>query len=399
MSRNLDCFSGADRLRNMYFSPMRLIGERATELASQGHKVISFASGEPDFSTPIQIKQSTITAINLDKTHYAPNRGLLSLRNAISEHIKHTIHIDYDPSSEIIVTSGGAEAINNSFLALLNPTDEAIIFTPAFMNYENMVYLCGAKLVKIPLLPENDFQIDIALLKEHINDNTKLIVLNSPCNPTGVIYNKETLEKIAQIAIKNDLIVLSDEIYNQIVYDGIIYHSIASIPGMKERTILLNGFSKAYAMTGWRLGYVASDSRLILNILKIHQYTTTCTPTFIQAGVAASMNLPETDLCVQQMCDSFSSRRNLVIKELKQIPQLSYIVPNGAFYIFIDVSKTGMDGDTFVSRLLEEYYVACIPGSKLGSHCKNFIRLSFATNVVDILEGFKRIKTFISQNI
>lgn len=305
-----DILSGANRLEEMYFSPIRQVGERAAALAEQGHPVLSFSSGEPDFNTPGPIKAATIQAIEHNKTHYAPNRGILSLRKAIAAQLRTVVGVEYDPVSEILLTAGGAEAINNAFLAVLNPGDEAIVFTPAFMNYENLISMCGATMVSIPLRKKNGFQIDPQELAEHISSKTKLIILNNPCNPTGVVYTAETLEKVANIAKEHNLLVFSDEIYNQITYDGVSCTSIASFPGMKERTILMNGFSKAYAMTGWRLGYLAASSRMLSNLLKVHQYTTTCVPTFVQEGLAETMNAPETMAEVKQMVAAFDRRRN-----------------------------------------------------------------------------------------
>ena len=392
-----DILSGANRLEEMYFSPIRQVGERAAALAEQGQPVISFSSGEPDFNTPEPIKAATIQAIEHNKTHYAPNRGILSLRKAIAAQLRTVVGVEYDPVSEILLTAGGAEAINNAFLAVLNPGDEAIVFTPAFMNYENLISMCGATMVNIPLRKENGFQIDPQELAEHISSKTKLIILNNPCNPTGVVYTVETLEKVANLAKEHDLLVFSDEIYNQITYDGVSCPSIASFPGMKERTILMNGFSKAYAMTGWRLGYLAADSRMLSNLLKVHQYTTTCAPTFIQEGLAETMNAPETMAEVKQMVAAFDRRRKLLMQGLDAIGNLEYIKPQGAFYIFIDVSKTGMDGAEFARRLLEERYVACVPGSKLGGHCGNFVRISYATSDENIKEGLARIDEFLNK--
>ena len=392
-----DILSGANRLEEMYFSPIRQVGERAAALAEQGHPVLSFSSGEPDFNTPGPIKAATIQAIEHNKTHYAPNRGILSLRKAIAAQLRTVVGVEYDPVSEILLTAGGAEAINNAFLAVLNPGDEAIVFTPAFMNYENLISMCGATMVSIPLRKKNGFQIDPQELAEHISSKTKLIILNNPCNPTGVVYTAETLEKVANIAKEHNLLVFSDEIYNQITYDGVSCTSIASFPGMKERTILMNGFSKAYAMTGWRLGYLAASSRMLSNLLKVHQYTTTCVPTFVQEGLAETMNAPETMAEVKQMVAAFDRRRKLFIQGLDAIGNLEYIKPQGAFYIFIDVSKTGMDGDEFASRLLEERYVACVPGSKLGSHCGKFVRISYATSDENIKEGLARIDEFLNK--
>lgn len=387
--------NGAKRLENMYFSPIRQVGERAALLAEAGHTVIKFNVGEPDFNTPEQVKEATIQALKDNKTHYAPNRGTLPLRTAIAEKLKRLSNLDYDPKTEVLVTSSGAEAVNNAFLAVLDPGDEVIVFTPAFMNYENLINMCGAKMVGIPLKKENNFQISPEELETHITKATKMIVINNPCNPTGIVYTEDILGKVAKLAVKYDLVVFSDEMYNEIIYDNVTCRSIASYPNMKIRTITMNGFSKAYAMTGWRMGYLCADSRMISNILKVHQYTTTCAPTFIQIGLAATMNLPEVAKEIENMRQAFDRRRKLVMAGLDKIGNLEYIIPEGAFYIFVNVSKTGMDGDIFASRLLEEYYVACVPGSKLGDWCKDYVRISYANSDENLAKGLERISEFL----
>lgn len=393
----LDSYSykGAQRLEDMYFSPIRIIGERASALAEQGYPVVSFSSGEPDFDTPFRIKEATIKAIQKNQTHYAPNRGMLVLRQEIAAQLKRVNNLDYDPVREILVTSGGAEAIQNSFLAVLNPGDQVIVFTPAFMNYENLISMCGATIVKVPLKSEQGFQVDVDELEARVNDSTRMIVINNPCNPTGVVIDKATLERIAQIAIRHNLLVFSDEIYNQIIYDNTKCISMASIYGMRDRVITMNGFSKAYAMTGWRLAYIAAEEKILSDILKIHQYATTCSPTFIQIGVAEAMNGEETLAEIVKMREAFDKRRMLLMEGLDRIGKIKYTIPKGAFYIFADVSETGMDGDRFASRLLEEHYVSCIPGSKLGEGCQNFIRISYATSDGAIRQGLERIEAFL----
>lgn len=387
---------GADRLEQVYFSPIRQVEEKANALAKEGHPVIKFSIGEPDFNTPEPIKAATIQAIKENKTHYASNRGLLELRQCIAQKLKENNGLEYDPETEILVTSGGAEVINDAFLAVLNPGDEVIVFTPAFMNYENLIHLCGAKMVGIPLKEENGFQIDPAAVKARITERTRMIVLNNPSNPLGIVFKEEVLEEIAKIAVQYNLLVFTDEMYNEILYDGVVCRSIASFPDMKIRTITMNGFSKTYAMTGWRVGYVAADSRVISNILKVHQYATTCSPTFIQYGLAAAMNSPETVSEVKKMVQVFDHRRKLVMAGLDKIGKLTYIVPEGAFYIFVNVSQTGMDGDEFASKLLNEFYVATVPGTKLGDWCKDYIRISYATSDQNLEEGLSRMDRFVN---
>lgn len=390
-------FQGAKRLEKMYFSPVRKVLERSAEIRSQGKDVISFSAGEPDFPTPKQIKRSTIKAIEENESHYAPNRGLLSLRKEISYLLEEKNQLQYNPNTEILVTVGGAEAVNNAILAIVNPDDEVIVFSPAFMNYENVIALAGGNMVDIPLRFENGFQIDLEELEHKITNKTKLIIVNNPCNPTGVVYKKEIIEGLCKIACQYDLLVLSDEIYNQIIYDDAVCYSVASFSGMKERTITMNGFSKAFAMTGWRVGFLAADEKLFSYLLKIHQYTTTCIPTFIQKGLAESMNLPETKKEVDEMVQAFAKRRKIVIERLSEIKQLQFIKPKGAFYIFVDVSKTGLSGELFAQRLLEEKYVAVVPGIGLGKSCGDFIRISFATDEKLLEEGFNRMKLFVEE--
>ncbi|HWP51766.1 MAG TPA: pyridoxal phosphate-dependent aminotransferase [Clostridia bacterium] len=388
---------GARRLESMYFSPVRQVMERVAEVKAAGHSVISFSAGEPDFNTPELIKQKTIEAILKNETHYAPNRGTLALRTEIAKFLRHNFGLDYDPATEILLTCGGAEAVNVVFMAMVDPGDEVIVFTPAFMNYENVIAEAGGKMIAVPLRKEDGFQINPETLEAHITSRTKMVVINNPCNPTGIVYSRQVLEQVAQVCKKHNLIVLSDEIYNKIVYNGVECCSVATLPGMRERTVTMNGFSKAYAMTGWRMGYLAAPAEMTSNLLKIHQYTTTCISTFSQIGVEQAMNAPETLAEVDAMVGAFSCRRTLLMSGLDQIPGLSYIVPEGAFYIFVDVSGTGMDGDAFAARLLESQYVGCVPGSKLGKESGNFIRISYATSEANIEEGLRRIAKFVSE--
>lgn len=389
-----EVIKGAKRLDNMYFSPVRQVLEKAPQIAQAGHTVIPFSAGEPDFDTPSQIKEDTIRAIEKNLTHYAPNRGVLALREEISKSFETHCGVHYDPVDEIILTAGGAEAVNNAFLAFVDPGDEVIVFTPAFMNYENMIAMAGGVMVAIPLEKEDEFQINIEKVKEKITSKTKMIVVNNPCNPTGVVYKKQVLKQLAELAVAHNLLVFSDEIYNEISYDGEVCYSIASFEGMRERTITMNGFSKAYAMTGWRLGILASDRDIITKLLKIHQYTTTCTPTFIQHGLVTSMNSSRTNKEKEEMLKAFARRRTLLLEGLDEIQSLSYIKPMGAFYVFVDVSRTGMSGEEYANRLLEEKYVATVPGIKLGKECGDFIRISFATSDENIKEGLRRMKEF-----
>lgn len=394
MKKEYNIYSGAKRLEKVAFSAIRAIIDKGAALKAQGHKVIPFSAGEPDFNTPEDIKNATIEAIKLNHTHYGSNRGLLKLRELIGEDIKAETGVSYDPETEIVITSSGAEAINNAILALVDEGDEVIVFTPAFVSYENLVKLCLGIFVDIPLKPENGFQIDTAELRAKITPATKMIIMNNPSNPTGAVSREEILREVAEIAVEHNLLVLTDEMYSKLTYEGTRFHSIAAFPGMKERTVMINGFSKTYAMTGWRLGYIAADARLIGSIMKVHQYSTTCSPTFIQVGLAGAMTTERTKKDVDYMIGEFGKRRKLILKGLDGIRELSYVTPYGAFYVMVDVSATGLTGEEFAARLIDEKYVATVPAVSMGKECRDYIRISFAASEGDIKEGIERIREF-----
>ena len=392
-------FNSPKRFDKMFLSPIRAFNEKAAERKQSGHNVIFFTMGEPDFNTPRAICEETIQALRDNHTHYAPMRGILPLRQEISKWLHEQCGVLYDPYSEIIITCGGAEALNNAIFSAIGPGDEAIIFAPAFMHYTNMVSAAGGTPVIISTKLEEEFQIDPGTLRSAITDRTRILILNNPGNPTGAVYSKQCLAEICKIACEHNLLVIADEIYNNIVYDEAKFYSVASFPGMRERTLLVNGFSKTYAMTGWRLAFVAGDKQLIQNVAVMHQYSTTCEATFLQIGVAKSMNRPETLEEVHNMILAFSRRRDLMIRALSEIQGIKFVKPQGAFYILVDISATGMDGDTFAERFLEERDVAVVPARAFGDSCKNYIRLSFATNEENIVEGMRRLKTFIGKYI
>lgn len=392
MKKGYDILQGAERLKTVSFSPIRVIMEKAREMGEKGYDVISFSAGEPNFDTPAPIKAATIKALERNLTHYSSNRGVLQLRQEIAKKSKLETGNDYDPETEILVTNSGAEAINHAIMANVNEGDEVIVFTPAFINYESLVKMCGATLIDIPLRPEDGFQINIDTVKSKITEKTKMIVMNNPCNPTGVVYSYDVLKELAGLASEHNFLIFADEIYNCLTYDGVQFHSIASFPGMKERTIVMNGFSKTYAMTGWRVGYLLADSRIMSHMVKVHQYSTTSGNTFIQTALAETMNAPKTMAEVHDMVDAFARRRVLMTGLLDEIGKLSYVTPQGAFYIMVNVSGTGMDGTAFADKLLKEKYVAVVPAIGLGKECGDWVRISFATSDEKIREGMGRIR-------
>ena len=383
----------AKRIDQVQMSSIRVVMEKVEKLKSQGKSVVSLCAGEPDFNTPEGIKKATIEALNNNQTHYSSNRGYLGLRQKVAQLLKEQTTVDYDSNQEIIMTCGCSEAINNACLAFIEPGDEVIIFTPAFVSYQNTVLLCKGIPVEIPLKSRNGFQIDIEELKSKITNKTKMMIINNPSNPTGAVYQKEILEKVCQLARENNILILADEIYNQLDYEK-QYVSIASFENMKDYTIIVNGFSKAYAMTGWRMGYIAASKKHIDHILKVHQYTTTSQMTFAQIGMAKAIDQEDVKKEVQHMIQTFHERRTFIMEQLDQCAMLSYVKPHGAFYIMVDVSKTGLTGQEFADKLLE-YGVAVVPANGFGKNLNNFIRISFASSKENIEEAFVRIKKLL----
>lgn len=384
----------AKRLQSMATSVIRTYMDQSKDMADQGLPVISFAAGEPDFNTPQKIKEETVRALMENYTHYTSNRGYPPLRRSISEKVAEDTGLSYDPDTEILVTTSGAEAINNSLLAFLDPGDEVIIFSPSFLNYENVAKIAGADVVTVPLRERNGFQISMEDLRRAVTPKTKMLVLNNPCNPSGALFAEGALKELSALACRRNLIVFSDEIYSSLVYDDQPFLSLASFPGMRERTIVMNGFSKTYAMTGWRLGYLCAPQPMISAITKLHQFSTTSSPTFLQVGLARAMNDPDTKREVKEMVRRFSVRRKTAVNMLRRVPNLSFSVPMGAFYLFVNVSATGLSGEEFCSRLLNEKYVATVPGRGFGAEYGEYIRISYATGDDSLMEGMKRIESF-----
>ncbi len=397
MNRTCDLYAGARRLKKVEPSLIRTVLDRAAALREAGKPVISLSAGEPDFDTPDDIRAATMRALESGLTKYTSNRGYAPLRHALSAYIESETGTAYDPESEILVTCGAAEALNNVMLAFVDEGDEVIVPRPSFVTYRRLVDLCGGKAVDLPLDPARGWQPDLAALRAAVGEKTKMIVVNNPANPTGTVFNEAVLAEICRLAVERNVLVLSDEIYSRLVYDGAVFRSVASFPGMQERSVIVGGFSKTFAMTGWRLGYLAADRRLTERILRVHQYCTTCAPTFLQAGVAEGMRTERTRKQVMEMADAFARRRALVTERLDAIPRLSYARPYGAFYLMLDVSGLGIDGMEFSQRLLEEKYVATVPAVGLGEPTGSYVRLSYAASEADIEEGLRRIAEFADE--
>ena len=397
MTNSYDLAVGAKRLEKVEASPIRTILDRAAVLRGEGKPVIPFSAGEPDFNTPTDIKEATIRAITNNQTKYTSNRGYPALRKVLQDYIQRETGQEYDPETEILVTSSAAEALNNTIMTFVDEGDEVIVLTPAFISYKCLVNMCGAKYIDIPMDPEKGFQVDIEAVKAAVSDKTKMLILNNHSNPTGAGFSREVLEEICKLAVERNFLVLSDEIYSRLVYDGAQFHSVASFPGMRDRAVIISGFSKTFAMTGWRVGYIATDAKLAARILRTHQYSTTCSPTFIQVALAESMDTPRTRKQVEEMIQAFANRRKLIMKLLDEIPQLSYVKPYGAFYIMVDVSGLGMTSTEFAQKLLEEKYVATVPAVGLDDKTGKFVRFSYATSEENIQEGLRRIKEMVEE--
>lgn len=380
----------SERVKNIVPSLSISTAEKVKELKSKGINVIDFSWGEPDFPTPSHIKEAAEKALKENFTHYTESRGIKELREAISEKLKKENKIFADPDKEIIVTPGAKQAIVYALLSLIDHFDEVIILEPCWLSYEDAIKISGGVPVKVPSSPEEDFKVDASKLKKYITKKTKCIIFNNPVNPTGVLWKEKEIEEINKIAIEYDLIVISDEIYEKIVFDNLKFSSVASFPGMFERTITVNGFSKTYAMTGWRIGYLVAPENICREILKIHQHISTCATSFAQKGAVAALKGPQKP--VEEMVKEYQNRRDLILEILKENKKIKVLKPEGTFYAFLDIRKLKMNSLEASNFFLERYGISLVPGIAYGKSGEGFLRLSFATSSENIKEGIERIK-------
>ena len=363
------------------------------DMLSTMKDVISLTVGQPDFPTPYHISNAAVESITKNKTYYTSNSGLIELRRGISDYLARRYDLHYEADSEIIVTIGGSEAIDMTFRAILNPGDEVIVPEPCFVCYAPLIEIMGAKAVPLYTSVKDKFKVTKDKLLPLITEKTKAIVLSYPNNPTGAIMTKEDLEALCPIFIERDILVLSDEIYSELTY-GRDHVSIASLPNMRERCVVVNGFSKAYAMTGWRLGYVCAPKEIMSQILKLHQYGIMCASTASQfAGVEAITN---GDADVQYMKEKYDRRRQYVVKRLNDI-ELECFEPEGAFYVFPRIDNFGMSSEEFCQRLLDEKRVAIVPGDAFGSGSEGFARISYAYSIEHLTTALDRIEEFVKE--
>ena len=368
----------ADRMETIPFSGIRKVFEEVIRREKAGEKIIHLNIGRPDFDTPKNIKEAAKKALDEGKVHYASNYGIPELRDAIAQKTEQENNIGYDPVSEIVVTVGANEGVLLAMMGLLNPGDEVLIPDPVWLHYFYCAQMAGAVPISVPTREENEFVPSIEDFKALLTEKTKMIVLTSPNNPTGAVASAEALDALAQLAKEKDLFVISDEIYESMVYDGNRHISIAGLPGMKERTIIVNGFSKKYSMTGWRLGWICSDKALMSAMIRIHQYTTVCVTTFAQYGAAEALTGPQDE--INRMITEFNRRRGFVYDSLKEMPGIRVLRPKGAFYIFPNITGTGKTSEEITGYLLDEAKIAVVPGSVFGNYGEGYIRISYANS-------------------
>lgn len=363
------------------------------DIVSEMKDAISLGVGEPDFDTPWHIREEGIYALERGKTFYTSNAGLKDLRFEISQYLKRHFELNYNPENEILVTVGGSEAIDIGLRAVINPGDEVIIPQPSYVSYEPCAILAGAKPVIIDLKAENEFRLTADELLSAITDKTKVLILPYPNNPTGAIMEREDLEKIAKIVKEKDILVMSDEIYSELTYKG-KHVSIAELDGMKERTILINGFSKSYAMTGWRLGYACAPKELIQQMTKIHQFAIMCAPTTSQYAAVEALKTGDED--VIKMRQAYNQRRRFLMDAFKKMG-LSCFEPYGAFYVFPCIKEFGMTSEEFATKFLQEEKVALVPGTAFGDCGEGFLRISYAYSLENLKIAIGRLEHFISR--
>ena len=377
------------KMNDIPFSGIRKVTESVAKLEKEGKDIISLSIGRPNFDTPAHIKEAAKKSLDEGHIFYTSNYGTESLRQAVADKLKRDNGLDYE-MSDVIVTVGANQAVSIAMTALLDPGDEVLVPNPSWLHYFYCADLVGAKTVSYPLLEENNFNVVPEDIEKLVTPKTKMVIVNSPNNPTGSVLSKESLQAIADIAEKYDLVVLSDEIYEKLIYDDSVHHSIASLPGMRDRTVMIHGVSKSYSMTGWRIGFaVTANKEFISAMIRVLQYTVTCANSFAQDGAEVALNGPQD--CVEDMRQQFDRRRKLVYDRINKIEGLSCIAPKGAFYCFVNIKKLGMSDEEASNYYINEAGVAMVPGSAFGEYGKGYLRVSFANSYENIEKAMDRI--------
>lgn len=381
----------ASRLRKLQPSCIRNIFSVAQRIPG----VINLGIGEPDFAPPANVINAAKQALSEGKTHYPPSAGIPRLCEAISVKAKHDYNLEYDPNCEVLITVGATEAVFLALMATLNPEDEVLLLDPGFVCYEPDVFLAGGKPVSVPVHKRDGFGLDVEAVMSHVTERSRVIIINSPNNPTGAVFSHDDLLKLSKLAVERDLIVISDEVYEKIVYDDAKHFCLATFPGMRERTVVVNSFSKTYAMTGFRVGYATGPPELIAPMVKVHQFSVACVDGAAQyAAIAALEGSQE---CVSTMVTAFAKRRKLMHSRINEIEGLSCALPKGAFYVFADMHRFKKDSTAFSDYLINEGRVAVVPGCAFGKAGEGHIRLSYATAYEKIEEAMDRIEKAVKK--
>ena len=381
----------AQRMEDIPFSGIRKVFEEITRREQNGEAIIHLEIGRPDFDTPAAIKSAAKQALDQGRVHYTPNTGLPELRRAIADKLAADNGLDYDPDREVVVTIGANEAVFISMMALLNPGDEVLVPSPCWTHYYQCAKLCGAVPVPVPLKHENNYLPVVEDFEPSVTSRTRMIVINTPHNPTGAVYDQACLDALARFVRDKDLFVLSDEIYEKLIYDEHRHLSFAGLPDMHERTVTINGLSKLYAMTGWRLGYAAAPRALADAMIRVHQYTTVCAVTFAQYGGLEALSGSQEG--VQAMVRAFDARRRLVCERLQEMPGIELVKPSGAFYVLPSVRKLGMDAGECAEYLLNTAKIAVVPGEAFGRFAEGTIRISYANSYENLEKAMNQMQT------
>jgi len=363
---------------------------RFIDLASKSKDAIHFEHGEPSFTTPDHIVQASINAMKEGFTHYGPTPGLPELRKSISEKLARENRIPVDGPEDVLVICGVQEGVFLAAMAFLQSGDEALALGPYYPAYFEAPMIAGGKSVEVPLKENSDYRIEAEEVERYITPRTRMLWLNTPANPTGHVFSRKDLEALAAIAERNDLLIFADECYEKLVYDGVEHVSIGSLPGMEERVITANSFSKSYAMAGWRIGYLAGNRKLISEVTKLHYYTVLCASTIVQKAALAALTGPQD--CVHEMLREYDKRRNAVLEGLSEIEGISYLRPKGAFYVFPNISNRNTDDENIAQRLLTEFSIATVPGSGFGKAGAGHLRISYSVSMTEVEEGMAQFR-------
>ena len=382
------------KMKAITFTGIRRVLEKANRMEAAGQSVVHFEIGQPDFVTPQYIRDAACASLQRGNTRYTSNYGTMALRRAVAEKLERENGIRADPDGEIMVTVGGEEAISAAILSLVDAGDEVLLSDPGYSPYDSVVKIANAVPVYVPLREDRNWSFDFDALEERITPRSTLLVLTSPSNPTGTMMDRESLERLAEICIRHDLIVVADEAYERVLYDGNVHVSIASLPGMWERTVTVQSFSKSYSMCGFRIGYAAACRDLMRILIRCHQKIVLCAGSFAQDAALAALQGDSEETA--HMLAEFDRRRMLIYETFVRL-QIPCNKPQAAFYVFPNVSCLGMDGDEFCSRFLDEYGVACVPGSEFGPHARSNVRISYATSLEQCREGMARLEQFVGK--